>query len=158
MSREKTLSLWKHNKRSGLWDHQRSVTPETKDEWKKIHQKDEPDAHFHVSTNKPKHNPMVKEDAPVNSTGPAVVGTGDSGITWRPAKRGKFAGNETFMFRREQFMKFKTLQKENRKWWKTYIGEDDDYINEVREYARKHPKKPIVFECEDTGYLFFAKY
>ncbi len=62
MSKEKTLSIWKHNRRSGMWDHQRGVTPETKDDWMKIYRKDEPDAHFHVSSKKPKHNPLVKED------------------------------------------------------------------------------------------------
>lgn len=53
-------SLWKHNSRSGLWDHQRSVTPETKDQWLSHFQKDEPDAHFVISKNKPSHNPTKK--------------------------------------------------------------------------------------------------
>ena len=61
MAREKSLGLWKYNKRSGIWDHQRGVTPETKDQWLSVHKKDEPDSHFHVASNKPKHNPYMKE-------------------------------------------------------------------------------------------------
>jgi len=54
----KKHSIWKYNKRSGLWDHQRNVEHDTKDQWMSIYKKDEPDAHFHVSANKPKHNPL----------------------------------------------------------------------------------------------------
>jgi len=59
---DKNHGLFKYNKRSGLWDHQRSVTPETKDQWLHQFKKDEPDEHFVVSKNKPKHNPL-KENA-----------------------------------------------------------------------------------------------
>ena len=68
----KNNSIWKYNKRSGLWDHQRNVEPDTKDQWLDIYKKDEPDAHFHVSKNKPKHNPTVKENL-------AGAGTSDDG-------------------------------------------------------------------------------
>jgi hypothetical protein len=54
----KKHSIWKYNKRSGLWDHQRNVEHDTKDQWMSVYKKDEPDAHFHVSANKPKHNPL----------------------------------------------------------------------------------------------------
>jgi hypothetical protein len=76
MSREKSLGLWKYNKRSGIWDHQRGVTPETKDQWLGIHKKDEPDAHFHVGSNKPKHNPTLKEVEGGGLSGAPVVSLG----------------------------------------------------------------------------------
>jgi hypothetical protein len=47
------LRLWKLNERSGLWDYQRSVTPETADEWRRRFQIDEPRATFAVSKNRP---------------------------------------------------------------------------------------------------------
>ena len=47
------LRLWKLNERSGLWDYQRSVTPETADEWRRRFQIDEPKATFAVSKNRP---------------------------------------------------------------------------------------------------------
>jgi hypothetical protein len=58
---EKQHGLYKYNKRSGYWDHQRSVTPENKDQWLHHFKKDEPEEHFIVSKNKPKHNPMKEE-------------------------------------------------------------------------------------------------
>jgi len=61
MFESKQHGLFKYNKRSGMWDHQRSVSPETKDQYIDIFQKDEPNEHFVVSKNRPKHNPL-KED------------------------------------------------------------------------------------------------
>ena len=49
VSEAKDHSLWKHNPRSGYWDYKRKVTPDTKDQWMTVFQKDEPDAHFVVS-------------------------------------------------------------------------------------------------------------
>lgn len=88
-----------------------------------------------------------------NIAGIGVGSHGEPGI-----KRGKFAGATTFMFKRKQFLEFQNLQKRDRKWWKTYLGENEDYLEEVRKYARRNPKSPIVFECEDTGHLFYVRY
>jgi hypothetical protein len=54
----KQHGLYKYNKRSGMWDHQRSVSPETKDQYLDIFKKDEPNEHFVVAKNRPKHNPL----------------------------------------------------------------------------------------------------
>lgn len=48
------LYLWMHNTQTGVWDLQRDVTPETKDKWLEIFQKDKPHAKFVVSEKKPK--------------------------------------------------------------------------------------------------------
>lgn len=53
-------SLWKYNKTTGYWKHQRTVSHDTKADWLKVFQKDEPNEHFHVSKHKPSHNPTVK--------------------------------------------------------------------------------------------------
>ena len=47
------LRLWKLNERTGYWGYQRTVTPETADEWRRIFQIDEPKAVFMVSKNRP---------------------------------------------------------------------------------------------------------
>lgn len=61
ISEDKQHTLYRYNKRSGYWDHQRTVTPETKDQWLHHFKKDEPNDHFVVSKNKPKHNPLKEE-------------------------------------------------------------------------------------------------
>lgn len=53
-------SLWKHDSRSGVWQHQRKVTPENKDEVLKAYQEDEPKAHFQVSKTRPVAPPKVR--------------------------------------------------------------------------------------------------
>lgn len=68
-------SLWKYNKRSGIWDHQRNVTPETSDQWTSTFKKDEPEAHFHISKNKPKHNPVKNTVSEDGAAGPAPAGS-----------------------------------------------------------------------------------
>lgn len=92
----------------------------------------------------------------------AIAGTGDARLApdqREPGvRKGKFAGNSTFMFKRQQFLEFQNLSKKDRKWWKKYLGKNEDYIMPVREFAKKNPKSPIIFEDEDTGHLFYAKY
>jgi hypothetical protein len=51
------MFLWMHNTQTGVWDQQRDVTPETKDQWMQIFQKDKPHARFVVSERRPKAVP-----------------------------------------------------------------------------------------------------
>lgn len=294
MAREKSLGLWKYNKRSGIWDHQRGVTPETKDQWLSVHKKDEPDSHFHVASNKPKHNPYMKEgikdylpsadsisafgrnaadtatfggykyaragadyaakkgmkalglskqdttykkeldqekqklarddvknprasaagdiagmgamaiapeipavgaalgsalkggetaskipfytglvkkaiglreDVPVNNAGGgnvAGLGVGTQGEPGRSAelmpvfRRGKFAGKDTFIVPPKMFYKGKMSKKKGQHWSKYF--EEQEGFGEIREYARKNPKKTIILQDENTGALYVARY
>ena len=48
-----SLRLWKYNRITGLWNVQRTVLPETKDEWLAIFRRDEPKETFVVSASKP---------------------------------------------------------------------------------------------------------
>lgn len=75
-----------------------------------------------------------------------------------PIKRGKFAGHDTFVLPRKKYNDFLGKSKQDRQWWKTYMGEDEGTLDEVRVFARKNPKAAIVFEDEDTGACFFARY
>lgn len=83
---------------------------------------------------------MVKEEA---------AKTGDY-------KTGMFAGSTTFVVPSNIFHEAK-LQKKKGKHWRTYIGEEDHWRN-IREYARKNPKKAIILQCEKTGAMCYAKY
>lgn len=48
-------------------------------------------------------------------------------------------------------------EKRKGKHWKTYL-EEDDCLAEVREYAKKHPHKPIVLKNRLTGEMCYARY
>jgi hypothetical protein len=76
----------------------------------------------------------------------------------QPIKRGKFAGNDTFVLDRQKYLGYLGRSKKARQWWKTYLGDSDGTLEEIRNYARKNPKAAIVFEDEDTGSCFFARY
>ncbi len=58
----RALSLWKFNRITGLWNHVRTVTPETRDEWLRVFQRDEPGETFVVSKNKPTKAPTAQEE------------------------------------------------------------------------------------------------
>jgi len=55
------MILWKYNVRSGLWDSQRDVSPETQERWLNIFRKDEPNADFVVSKRRPNGRPKKTE-------------------------------------------------------------------------------------------------
>ena len=183
---KKDHGLYKFNERSGYWDRQRSVTPETKDQWLDRFKKDEPEEHFITSKNRPKHNPL-KEDAPANGAGGgaiAGIGIGPEGepglspkkikkILRRKApvalqeksepssgessvKKGRFAGNDTFIVPSDTFFRARNEKKKG-KHWKTYIGEDEHGLH-IREYAKRNRKHPIILQCERTGAMCYARY
>lgn len=51
------LRLWRYNQTTGYWNYERSVTPETAEQWLAVFQKDEPTAYFKVSRHKPNGKP-----------------------------------------------------------------------------------------------------
>lgn len=103
----------------------------------------------------------LNEDVPMNATGAAVPGTGDSGEAFvkpsRPiARRGKFAGHETFIVSAKTFNSLKEAKTKG-KHWRKYLDEDDAYYD-LREYAKKKKKGPIIVEDERTGACMFVRY
>lgn len=106
----------------------------------------------------------MDEDAPANSAGAgnvAALGVGLKGEPGRSAKmmpmmrRGKFAGNPTFIVSSATFNSLKEAKK-HKKHWRLYLGEDDAY-HDLREYAKKC-NGPIIVEDERTGACMFVRY
>jgi hypothetical protein len=99
----------------------------------------------------------ISEENIVGNGAIAGIGIGPQGEPG--VKRGKFAGNTTFKFPTNKYNSFLHQSKRDRSWWKTYMGEDTDgALDEIRQYAKKNPKAPIIFEDDDTGACFYARY
>ncbi len=67
-----------------------------------------------------------------------------------------FAGAVVFEVSTEVFYNTKN-QKRKHKTWRKYL-EEDDCLAEIREYANKHPHKPIVLKNRTTGEMLYARY
>lgn len=67
-----------------------------------------------------------------------------------------FAGGAVFEVSSAVFHEAK-LQKRKGKHWKTYLGEDDA-LAEIREFANKNPKTPIILQNQVTGEMCYARY
>jgi hypothetical protein len=52
-----TTNLWKYNRITGLWDHQRTCDESTAETWLGVFQKDEPDEAFALAKHRPKKRP-----------------------------------------------------------------------------------------------------
>lgn len=103
----------------------------------------------------------ISEEGIANVTGAAVPGTGDTGQAFprgpKPiARRGKFAGHETFIVSPKTFNSLREAKRKG-KHWRKYLDEDEAYYD-LREYARKKRKGPIVVEDERTGACMFVRY
>ena len=130
---------------------------------------------------------MIKEDAPTNNVGSgAIAGTiGDPPVSRKAQKKIQrrekstptpviinmlrrkapnpiaeecetFAGAVVFEVSSDVFHNAKN-EKRKHKTWRKYL-EEDDCLAEVREYANKHPHKPIVLKNRMTGEMCYARY
>ena len=103
---------------------------------------------------------MKIQEEIANSTGAAIPGSGDTGEAFRPsrpvARRGKFLNQETFIVSSSTFNSLREAKKK-RVHWKRYLEEDDAY-HDLREYARKKKKGPIIVEDERTGACMYVRY
>ena len=102
----------------------------------------------------------VDEDAPVNATGPAVVGTGNKGepfVGRKPlVRRKKFAGQEAFVVDSETYSNC-VQGKKKYAHYKSYVGECDTGAA-IRDYGRQNPGAPIIVMDERTGAASFLRY
>lgn len=67
-----------------------------------------------------------------------------------------FAGAVVFEVSSSVFHNAK-VQKRKGKHWRTYLDECDG-LADIREYANKHPHKPIILRNENTGEMCYARY
>jgi len=70
--------------------------------------------------------------------------------------RERFAGSAVFEVDSGTFHTAK-FHKRKGKHWRKYLGEDD-CLSEIREYATKHPGKPIILKNKNTGEMCYARY
>lgn len=108
----------------------------------------------------------LKEEMPVNNVGGgnvAGLGVGPKGEPGRSAelmpllKRKKdFAGQAVFEVSSKLFNEMR-LQKRDYARWNKYLQEEEG-LDEIREYARKNPKNPIILQDENTGCMCYARY
>ena len=97
----------------------------------------------------------LKEEI-ANVTGDAV----QTNAVFKPmrpmARRGNFLNQETFIVSHSTFNSLREAKKKGTHW-KRYLGEDDAYYD-LREYARKKRKGPIIVEDENTGACMYVRY
>lgn len=90
------------------------------------------------------------------------VGSGNiAGTTGDPPKGSKtmirrFANNDVFVVDQDRYMKAKFGKRKYLKY-EMYVG-NDEIGDEIRQYGRKYPNKPIILQCEKTGAMTFLRY
>ena len=67
-----------------------------------------------------------------------------------------FAGAIVFEVSSSTFHNAK-VEKRKGKHWKTYLDECDE-LAEIREYANKHPGKPIILQNRTTNEMVYVRY
>lgn len=67
-----------------------------------------------------------------------------------------FAGAIVFEVSSSTFHNAK-MEKRKGKHWRTYLDECDE-LCEIREYANKHPNKPIVLQNRNTNEMVYVRY
>ena len=105
----------------------------------------------------------LEEDAPVVAAGHGAVagiGIGPQGEPGSPPlnliRRTKFAGHEVFEVDNDVYHKAR-LGKAKFHRYSKYVGEDE-VGQEIRNYGRQNPGKPIILKHNVTGALQFLKY
>ena len=71
-------------------------------------------------------------------------------------KEETFAGAVVFEVSSHTFHNAK-MEKRKGKHWRTYLDECDE-LAEIREYAKRNPKKPIVLQNRNTNEMVYVKY
>jgi hypothetical protein len=95
---------------------------------------------------------MKIEEEIANVTGDAV----QTNVVFPKARKGKFAGHETFILSRKTFNSLRAAKAKG-KHWRKYLEEDDAYYD-LRQHAKKKKKGPIIVEDETTGACMYVRY
>tara|TARA_R110000824_G_scaffold385129_1_gene579300 strand:- start:994 stop:1341 length:348 start_codon:yes stop_codon:yes gene_type:complete len=102
----------------------------------------------------------VREDAPTNSAGAGAIAgfpPGDPPVFRRKAKRDKFAGCEVFEVDSDTYNKCSGRAKTRYERYSRFVG-IEDLGQEIREYGRSNPSKPIIIKNESTGVMTYLKH
>lgn len=90
------------------------------------------------------------------------VGGGNiAGTTGDPPKGSKtmlrrFANNDVFVVDQDRYLKARLGKRKYLKY-ENYVG-NDEVGEDIRQYGRKYPNKPIILQCERTGAMTFLRY
>ena len=103
----------------------------------------------------------IREEAPTNSAGSGQIAgfpPGDPPVFRRKkTKREKFAGCEVFEVDSDTYNKCSrranTMYERNSR----FVG-IEDLGQEIREYGRANPSKPIIIKNESTGVMTYLKH
>lgn len=104
----------------------------------------------------------IAEEVSAGGGAIAGLGVGPQGEPGRSAvlqpmlRRKKFAGHEVFEVKSDMYHRARMSRKKGQHW-RTYLDEDE-YYEEIRDYARKNKGKAIVLQDENTGAMFFAQF
>lgn len=88
------------------------------------------------------------EDAAVNSTGPAVAGTGDDNTVIPVKKRKRKTG--MFTVTPDVFRRFSKGKRKFERWSK-YLNTEDEAENKIYIFAQKNPSGMIILKNSETG-------
>jgi len=93
--------------------------------------------------------------APANNVGSGhIAGIDPPAVMLRRKKY--FAGHKVFEVDGDRFEKARLGKKKYLKY-ETYVG-NDDIGEEIRQYGRENPSKPIILQHEQTGQMCFLRY
>jgi hypothetical protein len=73
-------------------------------------------------------------------------------------KEGVFAGNKTFIIPSALFNEVRLAKSRGSHWDKYFKLNENDHVKAIREYANKNAKSPVIVQCENTGYICYARY
>jgi hypothetical protein len=127
------------------------------------------------------------EDAPANSTGPSVVGTGDDVADWKKKKKKKKWDKYSPDALGRQFRMESTVAiepnlipddtfagvdvfnvngdefdnckhgKKKHERWSNYVDIDSESGKRIYGYAKKNPNKSIIVQHDKTGHMLYLK-
>ena len=87
---------------------------------------------------------------------PTAVNQAEPGMPVSKKKRKKFAGADIFVVDPKTFMKCMVGKKKYAKY-ENYVG-TDEIGQEIREYGLKNPKKAIIIQDCNTGFMCYLRY
>ena len=87
---------------------------------------------------------------------PTMAGQAEPGMPVSKKKRKKFAGADIFVVDPKTFMKARFGKKKYAKY-ENYVG-TDEIGQEIREYGLKNPKKAIIIQDCNTGFMCYLRY